>query len=109
MALPLREMLTTMVEEDGADLYLSVGARPTLRTGAGISELGETVLTPADTEAYCKEILDDRQLGEFLLTREMNLAFGLAGLGRFRTNIFMQRGVVSLVIRQVRLDIPTIE
>ncbi len=109
MVLALREMLTTMVEQDGADLYLSAGARPTLRTGAGISELGELALTPGDTEAYAKEILDDRQLGEFMLTREMNLAFGLSGLGRFRTNVFMQRGVISLVIRQVRLDIPTIE
>lgn len=109
MALSLREMLTTMVEQEGADLYLSVGARPTLRTGAGISELGEEVLRVSDTEEYCKEILDDRQQAEFYLTREMNLAFGLPGLGRFRTNIFMQRGVVSLVIRQVRLDIPTIE
>ena len=109
MALELKSMLTTMVERDGADLYLSVGAKPTLRTGEGISELGDSILTPNNTEQYALEILTRPQWEEFVATREMNLAFGLSGLGRFRTNAFWQRGVVSLVIRQVRLDIPSIE
>jgi twitching motility protein PilU len=109
MALDLKEMLTTMVEKDGADLYLSVGAPPTMRAGAGISHLSERGLESTDTEGYTREILSDEQLAEFNRCSEMNMAFGLPGLGRFRTNIFVQRGVISLVIRQVKLDIPSIE
>lgn len=105
----LLEMLKVMVREDGADLYLSPGARANLRAGARMLAITNEPLTAADTQRIAYALLNDRQRHEFETQREMNLAFGVRDLGRFRTNIMWQRGTVSLVIRQIKLTIPPFE
>lgn len=105
----LNEMLRILVEQDGADLFLSPGCPPTIRAWNQIRPIGELPLEPADTEDYAYSLMDAEQRGQFSSTREMNLAFNVPALGRFRTSIFRQRGTVGLVIRLVKFDIPSFE
>ncbi len=105
----LNEMLRVLVENDGADLFLSPGCPPMMRAQNRVRPLSDTPLDPADTEDYAYSLMDSEQRGEFASTREMNLAFNISNLGRFRTNIFRQRSTVGLVIRLVKFDIPSFE
>jgi len=105
----LNEMLRILVENDAADLFLSPGCPPMIRVHNQVRPISDYPLEPADTEDYAFSLMDAEQRGEFSTTREMNLAFNVPALGRFRTNIFRQRGTVGLVIRLVKFDIPTFE
>ena len=105
----LNEMLRILVETDGADLFLSPGCPPMMRAHNRVRALSEGRLDPSDTEDYAYSLMDSEQRGEFANNREMNLAFNIPNLGRFRTNIFRQRGTVGLVIRLVKFEIPTLE
>lgn len=109
MAKPLKELLKIMVEEDGADIFLSVGKQPTMRGGKGIYIIDETPLTDENTLDFAGEIMTERQKQEFFESNEMNMAFEISNLGRFRTSIFRQKGHVGLVIRQVKLIVPTVD
>lgn len=105
----LNEMLRMLVESDGADLFLSPGCPPMVRAHNRVRPISEYPLEPADTEDYAYSLMDAEQRSDFSNTREMNLAFNVPALGRFRTNIFRQRGTVALVIRLVKFEIPTFE
>ena len=105
----LNEMLRIQVERDGADLFLSPGCPPMIRETSRILPISDFPLEPADTEDYAFSLMDSEQRADFSTTREMNLAFNIPALGRFRTNIFRQRGTVALVIRLVKFDIPNFE
>lgn len=105
----LVQLLKIMVERDGADLYLSPEAPATLRAGADVFPISDKPLSPDDTKRIAFGLLTDVQRQRFEDEREMNLAFGVAELGRFRTNVMWQRGSVSLVIRQIKLQVPAFE
>jgi twitching motility protein PilU len=109
MPLTFDQMLTLMVEQDGADLFFSVGAKPTIRGGRGIYTIDEHILTDDDTLDCATQVMNEAQRRVFFETNEMNMAFEKVGVGRFRTSIFRQKSHVGLVIRQVKLIVPTIE
>ena len=79
------------------------------RVGATVLPIDDRSLDPSDTEEISFGLMDSRQRGEFSRTSEMNLAFHLEDVGRFRTNIFRQRSSIALVIRHVKLDIPDLD
>ncbi len=105
----LEQMLKEMVERDGADLFLSVGTRPTVRGGKGIEPIIDHVLADEDVLAYAAQIMNDHQRQVFFETNEMNMAFEIAGIGRFRVSIFQQKGHVGIVMRQVKTIVPTVD
>jgi twitching motility protein PilU len=105
----LEQMLKTMVDQDGADLFLSVGAPPTIRGGKGIYAIEDRILTDKDAVEYATQVMTDHQKQIFFETNEMNMAFEKEGVGRFRASIFQQKGHVGLVIRQVKLVVPTVD
>lgn len=105
----LTEMFDAMFFQNAADLYLSAGAPPTLRERHNLVPLTDTPLEPEETEAIAFELMDDNQRSEFTRTGEMNLAYTVLERGRYRVNAFRQKGAVSLVIRLVKFDIPSIE
>jgi len=105
----LNEMLRILVESDASDLFLSPGAPPMVRVHNRVKPISDYPLEPSDTEDYAFSLMDAEQRGAFSTVREMNLAFNVPALGRFRTNIFRQRGTVGLVIRLVKFDIPGFE
>ncbi len=109
MPLNLHQMLRIMVDQDGADLFLSVGTRPTIRGGKGIYTIDEHLITDEDALGYASEIMTDHQKQTFFETNEMNMAFEREGVGRFRASIFQQKGHVGLVLRQVKTIVPTVD
>ncbi|OPY83533.1 MAG: Twitching mobility protein [Syntrophorhabdus sp. PtaU1.Bin153] len=101
--------LKYMVEKDASDIYLTVGVPPMFRIEGVVFPWGSDALSPDETEAIAYRAMNDRQRKNFDETLEMNLALYYPELGRFRVNIFRQRGYVGLVIRQIKVNIQTID
>jgi len=105
----IEDLLKEMIRRDSSDIYITSELPPMYRT-EGVTEPWETEkLTPEQTEKLAFSVMNQNQKGEFLESKEMNLALYYPELGRFRVNIFVQRGNVGLVIRQIKLNIKTID
>ena len=98
--------LRTMVEKDASDLYLSSGAPASAKLDGTLQPLEETKLTTEQVKEIAYSVMDSEQITEFEHKPEMNLAISEEGIGRFRVNIFRQRNSISLVIRNIKTDIP---
>jgi len=98
--------LTQLASDGGSDLYLSTGAPPCAKFDGELRPIGSTVLGPGEIAAIAHDIMDEPQREEFKRELEMNLAISIAGVGRFRINIFNQRNEVSIVARNIVTDIP---
>ncbi len=107
--LDITKLLQVMVEHDASDLYLTVESPPMYRINGIVRPAGNRVLQQPDTEGLANSILNDRQQREFYESNEMNLALYYAALGRFRINVFRQRGCIGMVIRRIKSHIPTID
>ncbi|WP_299664571.1 PilT/PilU family type 4a pilus ATPase [uncultured Psychromonas sp.] len=100
------KMLHELATRDGSDLYLATGAPPSGKFEGKLIPLIETTLKPGEVSDIAYQIMDGEQKAEFEQTLEMNLAISLSGVGRFRINIFKQRNEISIVARNIKLDIP---
>jgi len=107
--LDITKLLTVMVEHDASDLYLTVESPPMYRINGTVRPAGNRILQSADTEALASSIMSDRQQKDFMACNEQNLALFYPNLGRFRANIFRQRGSIGVVIRQIKTRILTID
>jgi len=101
--------LRTMVDKDASDLYLSSGAAPSVKLDGTLQPLEETTLSAEQVKDIAYAVMDSEQIAEFEKKPEMNLAISAEGIGRFRVNIFRQRNSISLVIRNIKTDIPNWE
>ncbi len=102
----IRDFLKIMVERDASDIYLTVDSTPMYRINGVTQPVGDGKLTNEQLEALANAVMrTDRQRKEFEETMEMNLALAYDDLGRFRVNIFRQRGNVGFVIRQIKVEI----
>ncbi|MEX0874943.1 MAG: PilT/PilU family type 4a pilus ATPase [Actinomycetota bacterium] len=98
----LNTFLKKLVSAGGSDLHLKVGHPPVVRTQGAIQEVPKmAILEPEDTEAIAQEILPTSLLASFEYTGGADFAHAVPGLGRFRVNVFRQRGVVGIVMRRV--------
>ena len=102
-------LLKILASQDGSDLYLSTGAPPCAKFNGVLKPLGTETFKPGEVAAIAQGLMDEEQGAEFQRELEMNLAVSLPGIGRFRINIFMQRNEVSVVARNIKLDIPRFE
>ena len=102
----INEWLKYLATENGSDLYLSTGAPPCAKFQGQLKPIGGDVLQPGEIREIAMEVMDDTQRAEFEQELEMNLAMSIAGFGRFRVNIFMQRNEVSIVARNIVAEIP---
>ena len=98
--------LRTMVEKDASDLYLSSGAPASAKIDGTLQPLEEKILTTEQIRDTAYSVMDSDQIADFERKPEMNLAISEEGIGRFRVNIFRQRNSISLVIRNIKTDIP---
>ena len=105
----MRELVKVMVEQDASDLYLTVESQPIYRINGVGQPMGDGKLTNEQLEELAVSILKERQKKDFEDTNEMNLALYYEELGRFRVNIFRQRGNVGFVIRQIKVEIVPLE
>ena len=104
----LKDYLLILARRDGSDIYLSTGAPPCAKFQGVLRALDKDPLIPGRVKEIAYAVMDAAQIVEFERTLEMNLAISEAGVGRFRVNIFKQRGEVSMVIRNIKTDIPTV-
>ena len=105
----LTAMLNILSSQDGSDLYLSTGAPPCAKFNGVLKALSQEPLKSGDVAAIAASIMDGAQREEFERELEMNLAISIASVGRFRINIFKQRNEVSIVARNIKMDIPKFE
>jgi len=106
----INDLLKIAAERKASDLHLKVGSHPVLRVNGRLTPLSElNRLTQEDTIAMAFSIMSGRQKQKFKDHFEIDLAYSVPGLGRFRVNIFQQRGTVGLVLRVIPSKILTIE
>jgi len=109
MAVELTQFLHMMAQKKASDIFFSVGAPPNLKIDGVTMHLGETPLSPETVRDLAYSVMNDKQQGEFEATMEMNLAIGLPDAGRFRINVYRQRGNIALAVRYITSAIPSIE
>ena len=105
----LRELLQEMTEKGASDLHLTAGVPPEYRIDGLISASAHDVLSPELTAQLAYSVMSDEQRKRFETTRELDFSFGVKGLARFRANVFLQRGVISMAIRQIPYEILALE
>ena len=110
--LTLEKILAYAVKNGASDVHLTVGSPPAVRVDGAIRFIRDVDnLKPEDTIGFLDTLLPPEKKQRFLDTGDMDLAFSMAGLGRFRVNVMMQRGSVGIVMRHVRgkiLDFATL-
>ena len=105
----LDELLRQMMSRRVSDVHLQAGSPPMGRVDGHLTQFGAQTLMPPDTQALAQSILSADQWEDFEYRNELDTAYSLAGLGRFRCNIFRQRGAVGIVMRVVGDSIPSFE
>ena len=104
----LHEMLRKMVIERASDLFIKAGSPPALRIDGSVNFLDTDEITPQDTlEVY--EIIEDSKREGFRGKTDIDVAYELPGIGRFRVNIFRQKGTTAFVFRHIQSSIPHFE
>lgn len=98
-----------MVDKNASDLFFTVDAPINMKTEGIITPVGKAPLTSQQSREMAYSIMTDKQQKEFDENLELNMGLSLQGLGRFRVNVFRQKGEVAMVIRYVKGDIPNIE
>ncbi len=106
----LKKLLDTVVKEEASDLDISVGHVPNIRiTGQLVPLSQEKIILPKDSEGLAFSILSEIQRKKFLEEKEIDFSYQHEDKGRFRVNIFFQRGSISLALRFIPSRIRTIE
>ncbi|MBA3242401.1 MAG: type IV pilus twitching motility protein PilT [Acidobacteria bacterium] len=102
MPVKIDELLRTATEAGASDLHLKVGSQPFMRIGGELRPVGDAPrLTQEDTLDMAFSMMSNRQKQRFKEVSEADIAYGVSGLGRFRANIFQQRGTVGMVLRVI--------
>ena len=97
--------LEFMVKREASDLYLTTGAFASIKVMGSMEHISKNKLMPGVIGAFAKEIMSEKEWAVFHRTKEMNKGMSIRDLGRFRVNIYFQRGEISMVIRYVKSDI----
>jgi len=105
----LEPYLKLMAERGGSDIFFTTGAPVSMNIEGKMHPIGKTPLEPGMTKDIAYSVMDENQKMGFEATMEMNLGMSLKDIGRFRINIYTQRGEVSMVIRYIKSDIPSID
>jgi len=106
----INELLRKANANEASDLHIKVGSPPILRIYGELTTLSsEKKISHEDATKIAQAVMSQAQADLFKRKNDMDLAYSVPGLGRFRCNIFMQRGTVGLVFRVIPMRIPTIE
>jgi len=101
--------LSELVQRRGSDLHVKVGTPPKIREAGALVPMERELLTHFETEAIAEAIVPRDRMDRLRTTGEVDFAYSLAGVGRFRANVFRQRGSYSAVLRVLRFGGPTFE
>lgn len=105
----MHDLLRNMLQKGGSDLFITVGAPPSMKVDGKLIPITNQPLTASHAQVIVRSIMNDRQIREYEETQECNFAISLPNVSRFRVNAFMQRNSSGMVLRVINSDIPTIE
>lgn len=100
--------LHALYQRGGSDLFLSVGAPPHIKVEGQSMPLGDKILQAGEVQQLAYQLMTQKQIVAFERDLEMNLAVGIQNCGRYRINVYYQRGEVTMVIRLIKNDIPAV-
>jgi twitching motility protein PilT len=103
-----RAAIVQMVQQGASDLLLKGGRPPTVRINGHLETLAMPPLKPEELKQLAEQLMTPRQLKEFAETKEMDFGIGVPGIGRFRTNIYQQRGTVAFAFRAIPYEVRSI-
>ena len=104
-----KQAISLMVQRNGSDLHLKVGRPPTIRVNGDLAGLEMQPLKPEDLKLLAEQIMTPRQVKEFAEKKEADFAIGVPGVGRFRTNIYQQRGTLAFAFRAIPYEVKTVK
>ncbi len=105
----IADLLTEMVANKASDLFLSVDSPPLIKVDGKMRPVGSEALDSETNQRLIYSVLTDKETAEFDRDSELNKSLHAEGIGRFRVNVFRQRGEPALVARHIKDKIPTIE
>ncbi|GKT11832.1 MAG: twitching motility protein PilU [Thiomicrorhabdus sp.] len=105
----LQKLLIHFTNNNGSDLFITAGRPATMKEGGKLHNLTDNVISPQVSAELCIELMNHDQLTVFQNTQECNFAYHIAGIARYRVNVFMQRGTPGMVVRAVQTEIPKFE
>jgi twitching motility protein PilT len=105
----MNDLLILMMEKKASDLHITVGAPPTLRIDGQMIPTNYEKLTPDVCQRLVYSLLTDAQKEKYEATSELDLSFGIKGVGRVRMNVFRQRGAVAAALRSIPQKIMTFD
>ncbi|HZI43345.1 MAG TPA: type IV pilus twitching motility protein PilT [Gemmatimonadaceae bacterium] len=108
-AFNFKAVLQRMIQQNASDLHLKVGRPPVLRVNGDLSSLDVPPLRPEDLKALAEQIMTPKQVKDFAEHKEADFAIGVPGIGRFRVNVYQQRGTIAYALRSVPYQVRTIE
>lgn len=105
----LESLLEKMVQVEASDLHLKVGSPPVFRLNGDLQMFDQEHLGPEVTKDYAASLMSDRQIRQFSEISEVDFAYSAPEVGRFRVNVYRQRGSISIAVRRVATRIPSFE
>ena len=103
----MHDLLRNMLQKGGSDLFITVGAPPSMKVDGKLIPITNQPLTASHAQVIVRSIMNDRQIREYEETQECNFAISLPNVSRFRVNAFMQRNSSGMVLRVINSEIPT--
>ena len=104
------EIAKTAVEMRSSDIHITAGVPPTIRVDGKLMPIpGYPPMTPKDTQALIYSFMNEKQKKTFEEKKELDFSFGIKSIGRFRVNIFYQRGTVAAALRRIPYEIKPME
>lgn len=103
------QLLKVMVEREASDLFVTAGARPSVKVDGSVKPLTRDPLTARQARSLTYSTMNDAQQSEFESSHECNYAISAPGIGRFRVSAFFQRNSPGMVLRRIKNEIPTMD
>ncbi|MCZ6573121.1 MAG: type IV pilus twitching motility protein PilT [Planctomycetota bacterium] len=107
--LSVHDLLKVMVSRRASDLHLKVGSPPGMRIDGTIRPMQMPTMEPSEVEEMIRDVLTEEQFERFAREGDLDCAYSVRGLSRFRVNTFKQRGTMGMVVRRIPRQVPTIE
>jgi twitching motility protein PilU len=105
----MQDLLRNLLELEGSDLFITAGFPPAMKVDGKIRPVSDKALTPQQSNALVRAIMNDRQTREFDASKECNFAIAPINIGRFRVSAFIQQGQTGCVCRTINTEIPTLD
>ena len=109
MSFAIEEILAKAKEAGASDVHITVGIPPKMRVNGALITMQGDKLAPADTLEIAAQIMNDKQQQRFEENGECDMSFAIPGQGRYRLNVYKQRGSIAMAFRLVDTQVPSAE